>query len=163
MHITNIRKPYFFLFFFPLFFLSTSCVCTTHIKDLTTKDEEIKTIKLDLQYKGKMIPDLLDRLSMKDQEIGELTDEVHTITDLLDRLSMKDQEIGELTDEVHTITGLLDRLSMKDQEIGKLTDELHADRETIEELKSDIEKLREVDVQTEEKKQKLITALKKRS
>ena len=35
--------------------------------------------------------------------------------------------------------------------------------ETIEELKSDIEKLREVDVQTEEKKTKLITALKKRS
>jgi DNA repair exonuclease SbcCD ATPase subunit len=104
VHITNIRKHYFFLFFFPLFFLSTSCVCTTHIKDLTTKDEEIKTIKLDLQYKGKMITDLLERLSMKDQEIG------------------------------------------------KLTDELHAARETIEELKSDIEKLREVDVQTEEKK-----------
>ncbi len=50
------------------------------------------------------------------------------------------------------ITDLLDRLSMKDQEIGKLTDELHAAQETIEELKSDIEKLREVDVQMEEKK-----------
>lgn len=104
MHITNIKKYPFSLFFFPVFFLSTSCVCTTHIKDLTAKNEEIKTIKLDLQHKGKMITDLLDRLSMKDQEIGKLTDEVHTA------------------------------------------------QETIEELKSDIEKLREVDVQMEEKK-----------
>ena len=104
MHITNIKKYYFSLFFFPVLFLGASCVCTTHIKDLTTKNEEIKTIKLDLQHKEK------------------------TITDLLDRLSMKDQEIGKLTDEVHTA------------------------RETIEELKSDIEKLREVDVQTEEQK-----------
>ena len=104
MPITNIKKYYFLLFFFPVFFLSTSCVCTTHIKDLTTKNEEIKTIKLDLQNKEKMITDLLDRLSMKDQEIG------------------------------------------------KLTDELLTSQETIEELKSDIEKLREVDVQMEEKK-----------
>ena len=128
MHITNIKKYYFSLIFFPLLFLGTSCVCTTHIKDLTTKNEEIKTIKLGLQHKEKTIADLLDRLSIKDQEIGKFTDEVHTITDLLDRLSMKDQEIG------------------------KLTDELHAAQETIEELKSDIEKLREVDVQMEEKK-----------
>lgn len=104
MHITNIKKYSFSLFFFPVFFLSTSCVCTTHIKDLTAKNEEIKTIKLDLQHKEKMITDLLDRLSVKDQEIGKLTDEVHTA------------------------------------------------QETIEELKSDIEKLREVDVQMEEKK-----------
>ena len=104
MHITNIKKYYLSLFFFPVLFLGASCVCTTHIKDLTTKNEEIKTIKLDLQHKEK------------------------TITDLSDRLSMKDQEIGKLTEEVHTA------------------------RETIEELKSDIEKLREVDVQTEEQK-----------
>ena len=104
MHITNIKKYYLSLFFFPVLFLGASCVCTTHIKDLTTKNEEIKTIKLDLQHKEK------------------------------------------------TITDLLDRLSMKDQEIGKLTDELHVAWETIEELKSDIEKLREVDVQMEEKK-----------
>ena len=104
MHITNIKKYYLSLFFFPVLFLGVSCVCTTHIKDLTTKNEEIKTIKLDLQHKEK------------------------TITDLLDRLSMKDQEIGKLTDEVHTA------------------------QETIEELESDIEKLREVDVQTEEQK-----------
>jgi len=104
VHITNIKKYYLSLFFFPVLFLGVSCVCTTHIKDLTTKNEEIKTIKLDLQHKEK------------------------TITDLLDRLSMKDQEIGKLTDEVHTA------------------------QETIEELESDIEKLREVDVQTEEQK-----------
>ena len=104
MPITNIKKYYFLLVFFPVFFLSTSCVCTTHIKDLTTKNEEIKTVKIDLQNKEKMITDLMDRLSMKDQEIG------------------------------------------------KLTDELLTSRETIEELKSDIEKLREVDVQMEEKK-----------
>jgi predicted nucleic acid-binding Zn-ribbon protein len=71
---------------------------------LTAKNEEIKTTKLDLQHKEKMITDLLDRLSMKDQEIGKLTDELHTA------------------------------------------------RETIEELKSNIEKLREVDVQMEKKK-----------
>ena len=104
MYITNIKKYYFSLIFFPVLFLGTSCVCTTHIKDLTTKNEEIKTIKLELRFKEK------------------------TITDLLDRLSMKDQEIGKLTDEVRTA------------------------QETIEELKSDIEKLREVDVQMEEKK-----------
>ena len=104
MHITNIKKYYFSLIFFPVLFLGTSCVCTTHIKDLTIKNEEIKTIKLELRFKEK------------------------------------------------TITDLLDRLSMKDQEIGKLTDEVHAAQETIEELKSDIEKLREVDVQMEEKK-----------
>ena len=104
MHITNIKKYYLSLFFFPVLFLGASCVCTTHIKDLTTKNEEIKTIKLDLQHKEK------------------------TITDLSGRLSMKDQEIGKLTDEVHTA------------------------QETIEELESDIEKLREVDVQTEEQK-----------
>jgi len=104
VHITNIKKYYFSLIFFPVLFLGTSCVCTTHIKDLTTKNEEIKTIKLELRFKEK------------------------------------------------TITDLLDRLSMKDQEIGKLTDELHVAWETIEELKSDIEKLREVDVQMEEKK-----------
>ena len=104
MYITNIKKYYFSLIFFPVLFLGTSCVCTTHIKDLTTKNEEIKTIKLELRFKEK------------------------------------------------TITDLFDRLSMKDQEIGKLTDELHAAQETIEELKSDIEKLREVDVQMEEKK-----------
>ena len=104
MHITNIKKYYFSLIFFPVLFLGTSCVCTTHIKNLTTKNEEIKTIKLELRFKEK------------------------------------------------TITDLFDRLSMKDQEIGKLTDELHTAQETIEELKSDIEKLREVDVQMEEKK-----------
>jgi len=104
VYITNIKKYYFSLIFFPVLFLGTSCVCTTHIKDLTTKNEEIKTIKLELRFKEK------------------------TITDLLDRLSMKDQEIGKLTDEVRTA------------------------QETIEELKSDIEKLREVDVQMEEKK-----------
>ena len=104
MPITNIKKYYFSLFFFPVFFLSTGCVCTTHIRDLTAKNEETKTIKLNLQHKEKMITDLLDRLSMKDQEIGKLTNELHTA------------------------------------------------QETIEELKSDIEKLREVDVQMEEKK-----------
>ena len=107
MHITNSKKYYFSLFYFPVLFLSASCVCTTHIKDLTTKNEEIKTIKLNLQYKEKTISDLFDRLSMKDQEIG------------------------------------------------KLTDELHAAQDTIEELKSDIEKLREVDVQMEEKKKEV--------
>lgn len=105
--IINKKNYYLSLFLFSVFFLSTSCICTTHIKDLNTKNEELKTIKLDLQHTEKMI------------------------------------------------TNLLDRLSMKDQEIGKLTDELHTAQETIEELKGDIEKLREVDVQIEEKKTKV--------
>lgn len=54
-----------------------------------------------------------------------------------------------------SIAGLLDRLSLKDQEIGKLMDELHAAKITIEDLKNDIEKLREVDVQVEEKKKEV--------
>ncbi|OOP55104.1 MAG: hypothetical protein AYP45_16595 [Candidatus Brocadia carolinensis] len=54
-----------------------------------------------------------------------------------------------------TIADLLDRLSVKDQEIGQLTDELHSARVIIEDLKSDIEKLREIDVQVEEKKKEV--------
>lgn len=54
-----------------------------------------------------------------------------------------------------TITDLLDRLSMKDQEIGRITDKLHAAQTAIEDLKSDIEKLREVDVQMEERKKEV--------
>ena len=107
MPVTNSNKYSISLLFFPLVFLSISCVCTTHIKELTTKNEELKTLQLELQYKGKTISDLFDRLSKKDREIG------------------------------------------------KLTDELHAAHETIEELKSNIEKLREVDVQMEEKKEEV--------
>ncbi|MFN3533194.1 MAG: hypothetical protein ACK41Q_11895 [Candidatus Brocadia sp.] len=78
----------------------------TH-KEFCAKNEEIKTIKLDLQLKEK------------------------------------------------TITELLDRLSQRDREIGKLTDELRSAQVTIQDLKSDIEKLREVDVQVEEKKKEV--------
>lgn len=106
------KKTYLFPFIFlPVLVHSTGCVCMTH-KELCAKNEEIKTIKLDLQLKEK------------------------------------------------TISGLLDRLSMKDQEIGKLTDELHTAKMTIEDLKSDIEKLREVDVQVEEKKNEVDNSIK---
>ncbi len=71
-------------------------------------------------------------------------------------LTAKSQEIATIKQELQikekTIATLLDRLSLKDQEIGKISDELHTAQKTIEELKSDIEKLREVDVQMEEKK-----------
>lgn len=111
MDILLMKKNYVFPFFFlPVLIQSTGCVCMTH-KELCAKNEEIKTIRLDLQLKEK------------------------------------------------TITGLLDRLSMKDQEIGKLTDELQTARVTIEDLKSDIEKLREVDVQVEEKKKEVNTSI----
>lgn len=101
------KKNYFFSFLFlSLLIQCTGCVCMTH-KEFCAKNEEIKTIGLDLQLKEK------------------------------------------------TITELLDRLSQKDQEIGKLTDELRAARATIRDLKSDIEKLREVDMQVEEKKEEV--------
>lgn len=104
MDILPMKKNYFFPFFFlSVFIQSTGCVCMTH-KEFCARNEEITTIKLDLQLKEK------------------------------------------------TITELLDRLSQKDQEIGKLTDELRFAQITIEDLKNDIEKLREVDVQVEEKK-----------
>ncbi|MDO8142423.1 MAG: hypothetical protein Q6358_13065, partial [Candidatus Brocadiales bacterium] len=96
MPITNSKKYYFSLFFFPVLFLSTSCICTTHIKDLTTKNEEIKTIKLDLQLKEKTITDLLDRLSMKDQEIGKLTDEVHTAHETIEELKNDIEKLREV-------------------------------------------------------------------
>lgn len=95
------KKNYLFpILFLPILVQGTCCVCTAH-------NEEIKTIKLDLQLKEK------------------------------------------------TLAGLLDRLSRKDQEIGKLTSELRAAQMTIEDLKSDIEKLREVDMQVEEKKKEV--------
>ena len=50
---------------------------------------------------------------------------------------------------------LLDRLSIKDQEIGRLHDKLNTATMTIENLKKDIEQLREVDVQMEEKKKEV--------
>ena len=96
MYITNIKKYYFSLIFFPVLFLGTSCVCTTHIKDLTTKNEEIKTIKLDLQHKEKTITDLSDRLSMKDQEIGKLTDEVHTARETIEELESDIEKLREV-------------------------------------------------------------------
>lgn len=58
-----------------------------------------------------------------------------------------------------TISELLDRLSQKDQEIGRLTDELHNARVIIKDLKSDIEKLREIDVQVEEKKKEVDSSM----
>ncbi len=95
------KKKYFSLIFFLVVISGLGCACTTKTK------EEIKTIKLDLQRKEK------------------------------------------------TIANLLDRISMKDQEIGKLTEELRAAHVTIEDLRSDIEKLREIDIQMEEKKKEV--------
>ena len=53
------------------------------------------------------------------------------------------------------INVLMDRLSAKDQEIGRLHDKLNTATMTIENLKNDIERLREVDVQMEEKKKEV--------
>ena len=97
----------FFLLLSPVFLLYNGCACTTHKKELTARNEEIKTARHDLQLKEKTISDLLDRLSLKDQEIGKLTGELHTA------------------------------------------------QTTIEDLKKDIEQLREVDVQMEEKKKEV--------
>ncbi|MFO0794941.1 MAG: hypothetical protein U0586_12885 [Candidatus Brocadiaceae bacterium] len=75
------------------------------------------------------------------------------------KLAAKNDEVNavkcELQSKEKTITELLDRLSMKDQEIGRLTDKLNTAQATIEDLKNDIERLREVDVQMEEKKKEV--------
>ncbi|BBO16926.1 conserved hypothetical protein [Candidatus Brocadia pituitae] len=102
-------------FFFPclcasLLMYHTGCVCSAH-KELNTKSAEMKNIHPDLYLKEK------------------------------------------------TISVLLDRLSLKDQEIGRLTDELHSARVIIKDLKSDIEKLREIDVQVEEKKKEVDSSM----
>lgn len=111
MNILSMKKKYLLPFFvFSILIHDAGCVCATH-KELSARNEEIKSVRLDLQLKEK------------------------------------------------TIDGLLDRLSLKDQEIGRLTDELHAAKMTIEDLKSDIEKLREVDVQMEEKKKEVDTGI----
>lgn len=74
-------------------------------------------------------------------------------------LHTKSEEMKKIDPDLYlkdkTISELLDRLSLKDQEIGRLTDELHSARVIIRDLKSDIEKLREIDVQVEEKKKEV--------
>lgn len=106
MNILSMKRYFFPCVFASILMYNTGCICSTR-RELNTKNEEMKNVKLDLHLKEKTIADLLDRLSVKDQEIG------------------------------------------------KLTDELHSARVTIEDLKSDIEKLREIDVQVEEKKKEV--------
>ncbi len=106
MNIVLIRRLFLPCFLASVLIYNTGCACSAY-KELNTKNEELRNINLELRLKEK------------------------------------------------TITELLDRLSMKDQEIGKLTDELHSASATIEDLKSDIEKLREIDVQVEEKKKEV--------
>ena len=139
MNIVTMKKGNFFPFFFlPVLLMGVGCVSTPYKKELIKKNEEIKTITLDLQHKEKTITDLLDRLSWKDQEIGKLTDTLRTST----------YEIETLKSDIEKLrkTDLLDRVSMKDQQIGKLSDELRSSKTTIETLKSDIEKLRKTDI-----------------
>jgi septal ring factor EnvC (AmiA/AmiB activator) len=97
--------------FFSIIIVAVGCACTTQNNEaalkLAAKNDEVNTVKCELQSKEK------------------------------------------------TITELLDRLSMKDQEIGRLTDKLNTAQATIEDLKNDIERLREVDVQMEEKKKEV--------
>ncbi len=92
-----IKGVSFLAVLFPMLLLGAGCVSTA----------EIKTISADIQDNKKMISDLLDRISAKDQEIGRLHDKLNTAT------------------------------------------------MTIENLKKDIEQLREVDVQMEEKKKEV--------
>ncbi|MBV6518256.1 MAG: hypothetical protein DCC43_05475 [Candidatus Brocadia sp.] len=93
-------------FFAAILMYNTGCVCSAR-KELNAKNKEMENINLALHFKEKTIADLLDRLSMKDQEIG------------------------------------------------RLADELQSARVAIDDLKSDIEKLREIDVQVEEKKKEV--------
>ena len=95
--IKTVKGGLFLAVIFPMLLLGAGCVST----------QEIKTISADIQDNKKMIHDLLDRLSVKDQEIGMLQDKLNAAT------------------------------------------------VTIENLKKDIEQLREVDVQMEEKKKEV--------
>ena len=98
MNMVNIIRGAFFLaFIFPALFLGAGCA----------SNEEIKTINADVQFNKKIINELLDHLSAKDQEIGRLNDNLNTAT------------------------------------------------MSIENLKNDIEQLREVDVQMEAKKKEV--------
>ncbi len=98
MNMVNIIRGAFFLaFIFPALFLGAGCA----------SNEEIKTINADVQFNKKIINELLDHLSAKDQEIGRLNDKLNTAT------------------------------------------------MSIENLKNDIEQLREVDVQMEAKKKEV--------
>ena len=148
----NIKSRFFLLLFLPFLYLSAGCMNTANRRELNKKNEEIKSIGLELQHKGKTVTDLLDRLSWKDQEIGKLNDDLRTATITIENLN---NEVDKLKK-----TDLLDRISTKDQQIGKLTDALHDASSKIENLKGNIGKLREIDVQVEEKKGKADTGTK---
>ena len=134
----NIKSRFFLLLFLPFLYLSAGCMNTANRRELNKKNEEIKSIGLELQHKGKTVTDLLDRISWKDQEIGKLTDE----------LRIARHEIENLKSDIDKLkkTDLLDRVSVKDQEIGKLADTLLTSESTIEKLNNDIEKLKKTDL-----------------
>lgn len=134
----NIKSRFFLLLFLPFLYLSAGCMNTANRRELNKKNEEIKSIGLELQHKEKTVTDLLDRISWKDQEIGKLTDD----------LRIAKHEIENLKSDIDKLkkTDLLDRISVKDQEIGKLADTLRTSESTIEKLKDDIEKLKKTDL-----------------
>jgi len=134
MNIVNKKKiRYLLCFFIPAFLSCIGCANSAYKKALTKKNEEISTLKVDVQHKGKTINDLLDRLSWKDQEIGRLTDELRTASTTIKSLK---KEVEKLKS-----SDLLDRLSQKDQEIGKISDALRTSKEEIEKMKKNMEKL----------------------
>lgn len=137
MNILTMRRGLFLPFFFLVLLSTSSCSTLSHKNELVKKNEEVKTMRLDLQLKEKAMSDILNRLSWKDQEIGKLTDELRSskIT------------IESLRDDIEKLrkTDLLERLSTKDQEIGRLTDELHNARTSIEGLKNNMEKFQKTE------------------
>jgi chromosome segregation ATPase len=140
MDILGTKKRYYFTFLFFLFILmNAGCAHMGIKKELDKKDEEIKTIKIELQARQKANNDLFNRLSWRDQEIGKLTEDLRTAS----------ITIKTLQDEIERLkkTDLLDRLSMKDQEIGKLTDTVRTSNHLVETLKNEIEKLKKTDLQ----------------
>lgn len=139
MNILGTKKYYFFTFlFFPFILMNAGCAYMGMKKELNKRNEEIKTIKIELQARQKANNDLFNRLSWKDQEIGKLTDDLRTAS----------ITIKTLQDEIEKLkkTDLMDRLSMKDQEIGKLSDTVKTSNHLIETLKNEIEKLKNTDL-----------------
>ncbi len=102
MIIAIMKSSFFLLFFFPVIILSTGCVCLTNKKELDVKNEKIKNMELELLHKEEIMHDLLKSISIKDQEVGRLSQELQnaqlTIEDLRSSIQ-KLREVDVLVEE----------------------------------------------------------------
>lgn len=96
MIIANKKKSFFLLFFFPVIILSTGCVCLTNKKELDAKNEKIKNMELELQHKEEMMYDLLKSISIKDQEVERLSQELQNARVTVEDLRCSIQKLREV-------------------------------------------------------------------